>query len=612
MRRCLALLLLGACARAPTPAPRQPVPEDSRLAVETPEPEAPYHHVHVFGLDGVRSVLADDTIPVITSFVASNFNEALCERPGELFELLAASPRLEHVRYLHLFLEDCLPQEALAGLAAVDLPALRDLNLDGGIGPRGAAILAGLPLLARLTHLTLPNNPLGRAGVAALGHSPHLHKLWSLNLYKSLLTEDAALALADTPAWTGLRRLNLSYNVLGRAALASLGGNPALVKLKELDVSHSINTADDSDRFSALVRAGGLPKLTVLRIGGGRSGDAGLAALAETGRWPDLRNLDLRSASIGPAGAAALARATHLSVLERLEIQLDNLGPEGGLALAGAPHLAGLRHLDLRTCELDDQAALALVNHLKNPESLVLSDNNIGDAGAAAIAARRDWTRLRTLHIYHSGISDDGAVALAAAPQLADLEELWLDHNKIGERGWRALVGSSTLARFVDDTWRSSLALHDSTLGPDDAARKIPGDLELELSRDSCFGRCPVYSVTLRGDGRLEYRGESYVARVGQAEAHIDRGRIQLILAALEVFVATAPERHKSRSADCKARIADNSNVTLKVRRGGRTRTYATRSICPSSSAWEALYTLANRIDNLLATNRWTYVIAPW
>ena len=344
LRRYLALLLLGACARAASPTPRQPVPEDSQTAVE---PEVRYHHVHVFGLDGVRSALADDTIPTITSFVASNFNKDPCERQGELFELLAASPRLKHVQDIHLFLEDCLPQEALAALATADMPALRDLNLEGGIGPRGAAILAGLPLLARLEHLSLPNNPLQRAGLAALGHSPHLRNLRSHDLRNSLVTEDAALALADTPAWTGLRKLGLAHNVLERAALAGLGGNPALVDLEELDVSRSTNTADDSDRFSALVRAGGLPKLTILRIGGGKGGDAGLAALAETGRWPGLRELDLRTARIGPAGAAALARATHLSALERLDIYLDSIGPEGGLALAGAPHLAGLRHLNV-------------------------------------------------------------------------------------------------------------------------------------------------------------------------------------------------------------------------------------------------------------------------
>lgn len=46
----------------------------------------------------------------------------------------------------------------------------------------------------------------------------------------------------------------------------------------------------------------------------------------------------------------------------------------------------------------------------------------------------------------------------------------------------------------------------------------IPSDLssvEIQLRRTGCYGSCPVYSVHLYGDGRVEYRGDLYVSALG-------------------------------------------------------------------------------------------------
>jgi Domain of unknown function (DUF6438)/Carboxypeptidase regulatory-like domain len=39
--------------------------------------------------------------------------------------------------------------------------------------------------------------------------------------------------------------------------------------------------------------------------------------------------------------------------------------------------------------------------------------------------------------------------------------------------------------------------------------------MEIQLRRTACFGSCPVYSVHLYGDGRVEYRGARYVSTLG-------------------------------------------------------------------------------------------------
>jgi hypothetical protein len=42
------------------------------------------------------------------------------------------------------------------------------------------------------------------------------------------------------------------------------------------------------------------------------------------------------------------------------------------------------------------------------------------------------------------------------------------------------------------------------------------------LKRTACLGACPVYSVTVRGDGRVAWNGEAHVATLGPASATID------------------------------------------------------------------------------------------
>lgn len=40
-------------------------------------------------------------------------------------------------------------------------------------------------------------------------------------------------------------------------------------------------------------------------------------------------------------------------------------------------------------------------------------------------------------------------------------------------------------------------------------------DVAMTLERGPCFGFCPVYTVTVRGDGTVQYTGESHVATTG-------------------------------------------------------------------------------------------------
>ena len=42
------------------------------------------------------------------------------------------------------------------------------------------------------------------------------------------------------------------------------------------------------------------------------------------------------------------------------------------------------------------------------------------------------------------------------------------------------------------------------------------GITEIQLRRTPCYGTCPVYHVTIRGDGHFKYVGERHVQRQGR------------------------------------------------------------------------------------------------
>src|SRR5437773_2895614 len=51
--------------------------------------------------------------------------------------------------------------------------------------------------------------------------------------------------------------------------------------------------------------------------------------------------------------------------------------------------------------------------------------------------------------------------------------------------------------------------------------------LEITLERTACFGPCPVYSVRITGDGRVEYTGKQIVRVVCSATAQISRATVR-------------------------------------------------------------------------------------
>lgn len=64
--------------------------------------------------------------------------------------------------------------------------------------------------------------------------------------------------------------------------------------------------------------------------------------------------------------------------------------------------------------------------------------------------------------------------------------------------------------------------------------RPPPLDLSVSLERTACFGRCPVYTVTIAGDGAVSWHGIANVRDLGAARASIARAKLDRLVAVID------------------------------------------------------------------------------
>lgn len=550
------------------------------------------------GGQAMRRLLERGALAQITSLELSLGDDGDCSQVLAELTMIAAAPGLDAVRSLTIALPSCAGPEVVARLAELrNFPGVRRLGLPRAIGPDNAAALARIPWLEQLEELDLSTSKPRAFGLVALGQSPHLRGLRRLRLQRSLDRLEDLRGLATRSGWEGLRALDLSYNNVDDAGLRALGGSPALRGLVELDLSR---LAMDPQELASLIAGGGLPALEVLHLEGNALGDRGAALLARVRRWGGLRELWLARMAIQAEGARRLAEAKHWQHLEVLDLERNQLGVEGGKALAGAPFIVGLRHLNIARCGVDGASIGALLGELAAPERLLLAGNRIGDAGALVIASRREWGGLRELDVRDGDIGADGIVALATAPQLAGLTRLEIGGNHPDERAWRALVGSASLARFVTADWRAALALHDTSLSPADAARRIPPDFQLHLTRACAFGDCKRFTVTVDADGAFDYDRTHPNDPPHPFHARLDAERLRLILAALDRMLTGVAGIPRLPEAGCESIIADLPPVRVEVRRDGKVLEFNSEVLCNGVEGWRVMWDFAARIDALL------------
>jgi hypothetical protein len=124
------------------------------------------------------------------------------------------------------------------------------------------------------------------------------------------------------------------------------------------------------------------------------------------------------------------------------------------------------------------------------------------------------------------------------------------------------------------------------------------------LERTPCFGTCPVYTVAISRDGKVEFDGKNHVADSGQATATIPPEQVDSLLAELEaVGYFGFADAYVMDSPACGMYATDSPTVITSATRDGETKTVRHDRGC--SAAPPELSQLEQRIDEVAGTERW-------
>ena len=140
----------------------------------------------------------------------------------------------------------------------------------------------------------------------------------------------------------------------------------------------------------------------------------------------------------------------------------------------------------------------------------------------------------------------------------------------------------------------ASLAFADSSV----PAAPAGAPVMVSLQRTACYGRCPIYTVTVLRDGTVQWEGKRFVKVVGKATAKLPAAKLAALAEAFKRadYFALAD---KYESYD----VTDHPSAITSYSDGKREKTI--HHYHGDRSAPEQLSELEGRIDELVGTSRW-------
>jgi len=341
--------------------------------------------------------------------------------------------------------------------------SLREDSLERILGSRYASFLSSLFLSEKKSKLILSDKLLERfqklrevlyrnrdksPNLKRMIDSSALVNLQNLDLENNILGDGVASWMAASKTLVNLRSLNLKGNGLGNEGLQRIAASQNFDKLRHLDLSDNYDAIEGNE---GLASSPNFHQLESLKLSNNRVGNREVAALAKSNTLKNLRILHLDGTGIDDEGAQAIVTSPSLHKLEELDLSNTALQDDAFDAIAASETLGNLRSLGLRVDSVDDDEVrlLSASKTLVNLEKFILgssknavSDLDISDEGATAIADSSNMTKLRELRIIHSKIGDAGFRAIAQSSTLTNLEVLDLRFNILNPMAAQAIAVS--------------------------------------------------------------------------------------------------------------------------------------------------------------------------
>lgn len=127
--------------------------------------------------------------------------------------------------------------------------------------------------------------------------------------------------------------------------------------------------------------------------------------------------------------------------------------------------------------------------------------------------------------------------------------------------------------------------------------------LTVQLERTGCFGDCPAYTVTIHGDGRVEYDGKGHVREKGAREGRIEPDTIKALASEFaKAKFLTLSEDYSGEN--CVRYCTDMPTAVTEL--NFKEVSHRVKHYYGCGGAPRALFDLESAIDKLVNTQNWT------
>jgi hypothetical protein len=127
--------------------------------------------------------------------------------------------------------------------------------------------------------------------------------------------------------------------------------------------------------------------------------------------------------------------------------------------------------------------------------------------------------------------------------------------------------------------------------------------MTIQLERTQCFGTCPAYSVTIHGDGRVEYNGKSHVKETGAREGRIETDKLRSL--ASEFAKTKFSEIVEDYSEKCRGRVCTDFPTAI-TEFSIKGISHRVKHYYGCASAPKSLFQLESAIDQSTNSQKWT------
>ena len=145
------------------------------------------------------------------------------------------------------------------------------------------------------------------------------------------------------------------------------------------------------------------------------------------------------------------------------------------------------------------------------------------------------------------------------------------------------------------------IALMFAGCGPSASMSLNNMDKVIEMTKGPCYGRCPVFTLTIYDNGIVSYKGERYTDRLGTYVKKLEKGEMERLL---REFKNANIWQYKDAY---RGRIPDMQSVSITYYEGSKKKTVTGKEIRPNPVKW-----LESLLDQVAQSNvGWILKEAP-